>query len=100
MPTETSDTFADGIATRSPDPEALAVIRRGADRIIQVAEDEIREAMRWYFSDTHQVAEGAGAAPLAALARERARVAGRTVGVVLSGGNIDRELYAGVLGSG
>lgn len=100
VPTETADTFADGIATRSPDPEALAVIRRGADRIIQVAEDEIREAMRWYFSDTHQVAEGAGAAPLAALARERARVAGRTVGVVLSGGNIDRELYAGVLGSG
>lgn len=95
--TERADTFADGIATRSPDPEALAMIRRGAERVVQVSEDGLREAMRAYFSDIHQVAEGAAAAPLAALALERDRMRGRKVGVVLSGGNIDREAYAGIL---
>lgn len=97
VPTRVADTFADGIATRAPDPDALRVIRAGADRIVAVTDDEIREAMRWYFSDTHQVAEGAAAAPLAALGRERELQRGRRVGVVLSGGNIDRDLYRGVL---
>lgn len=95
--TERADTFADGIATRSPDPEALAIIRRGAERVVQVGEEGIREAMRACFSDIHQVAEGAVAAPLAALALERDRLRGRKVGVVLSGGNIDREVYAAIL---
>lgn len=95
--TERADTFADGIATRSPDPEALAIIRRGAERVVQVSEEGLKEAMRAMFSDVHQVAEGAAAAPLAALAQERDRMRGRKVGVVLSGGNIDREAYAGIL---
>ncbi len=95
--TERADTFADGIATRSPDPEALAIIRRGAERVVQVSEEGLREAMRAMFSDVHQVAEGAAAAPLAALALERDHMRGRKVGVVLSGGNIDREAYAGIL---
>jgi threonine dehydratase len=95
--TDRADTFADGIATRSPDPEAFARIRAGAARIVQVSDDSIREAMRHYFTDIHQVAEGAGAAPLAAALQERERLRGRKVGVVLSGGNVDREVYAEVL---
>ena len=95
--TDRADTFADGIATRSPDPDALAMIRRGAERVVQVSEEGIREAMRACFSDIHQVAEGVAAAALAALAQERDRMRGRKVGVVLSGGNIDREVYAGIL---
>jgi threonine dehydratase len=92
-----ADTFADGIATRNPDPDALAMIRAGADRIVAVTEEEIREAMRHYFSDTHQVAEGAAAAALAAVEREADLIRGRKVAVVLSGGNVDREVYAGIL---
>lgn len=97
--TETSNTMADGIATRVPHPDALAIILEGADRIVTVSEEEIRAAMRWYFSDTHNVAEGAGAAGLAALMQEREAMKGKRVGLVLSGGNIDREAYAAVLGA-
>lgn len=100
VPTEAADTFADGIATRSPDPEALSLIRRGADRVVTVSEEGMREAMRQYFSDIHQVAEGAAAAPLAAVAVEQERLRGRRVGVVLSGGNVDRPVYAEVLRGG
>jgi threonine dehydratase len=75
------------------------VICRGASRIVEVSEDEMAEAVRAYFDDTHQVVEGAGAAPLAALQKERDRMAGKTVGLILSGGNIERarflELLAG-----
>jgi threonine dehydratase len=91
-------TFADGLATREPHPDAIATICRGAARMVQVSEDAIAEAMRIYFDDTHQVAEGAGAAPLAALLEERARMAGKTVAVVLSGGNIERARFQRVLG--
>jgi len=97
--TETSNTLADGIATRVPHQDALALILAGADRIVTVSEEEIMDAMRWYFSDTHNVAEGAGAAGLAALRQEREAMKGKRVGLVLSGGNVDREVYAAILGS-
>jgi threonine dehydratase len=96
--TNSADTMAGGLAVRVPDPEALEVIRRGAARIVTVSEAEMRRAMRILFSDTHNVAEAAGAAPLAAALQERGRVAGRRVAVILSGGNIDRALFAEVLG--
>jgi len=95
--TESADTMADGVACRVPLEEALEVINRWAERIVTVSEAEIAAAMRFYFSDTHNVAEGAGAAPLAALLKERAAMERRRVGLVLSGGNVDREVYARVL---
>ncbi len=88
-----ADTQADGIATRQPDPDALAIIRAGASRIVTVTDDEIARAVRALWEDTHNLAEGAGAAPLAGLLAERARMAGRRVGVVLSGGNIDLDHF-------
>ena len=91
-------TFADGMATREPDAEAVAMICRGAARIVQTSDDEIAAAVRVYFDDTHQVAEGAGAAPLAALMQECGSLAGRRAGVVLSGGNIERARFLQVLG--
>ena len=95
--TPTARTFADGIATREPLAEVVNTIRKGAARFIKVSEDEMAEAMRVYFDDTHQVTEGAGAAPLAALLQERERMAGRNVGVILSGGNIERARFLQVL---
>jgi threonine dehydratase len=96
VPTDRADTFADGIATRVPVPESLDVILRGAEKVVTVSDQEIAEAVRWYFDDTHNVAEGAGAAPLAALAKDDPR-RGRRAGVILSGGNIDRGLFLRVL---
>src|SRR6516162_1763433 len=95
--TNSADTMAGGLAVRVPDPEALDIIRRGAARIVTVSEAEMRRAMRILFSDTHNVAEGAGAAPLAAALQERSRLAGKRVAVIQSGGNIDRTLFAEVL---
>jgi threonine dehydratase len=95
--TNSADTIADGLAVRVPDDRALAIIRAGAARIVTVSESEIRRAMRILFTDTHNVAEGAGAAALAAALQERDRLAGKRVAVVLSGGNIDRALFAEVL---
>jgi threonine dehydratase len=95
--TESAETIADGVACRVPDADALAIIFRWAERIVTVSESEIAAAMRHYFSDTHNVAEGAGAAPLAALLKERSAMERRQVGLVLSGGNVDREVYARVL---
>jgi len=95
--TNSADTMAGGLAVRVPDPEALDIIRRGAARIVTVSEAEMRRAMRILFSDTHNVAEGAGAAPLAAALQERSRLAGKRVAVIQSGGNIDRALFAEVL---
>ena len=95
--TATARTFADGIATREPNPEAITMICRGAARMVEVSEDSIAAAMRCYFDDTHQIAEGAGAAPLAALTQDREHLAGRKVGVILSGGNIESERYRAVL---
>jgi threonine dehydratase len=95
--TESADTMADGVACRVPLEPALEVINRWAEQIVTVSEAEIAAAMRFYFSDTHNVAEGAGAAPLAALLKERAAMERRKVGLVLSGGNVDRDVYARVL---
>jgi threonine dehydratase len=92
--TETCDTIADGVATRIPDPDAFEIIRRGAERVVTVTEDEIAEAMRAFYTDTHNLAEGAGAAPLAALLKEREAMAGRKIGLILTGGNVDLALFA------
>jgi threonine dehydratase len=91
--TETSNTLADGMATRIPDPDALAIIRKGASRIVQVTDEEIAAAIRAYWTDTHNLAEGAGAAALAAAMQEKARLGGKHVGLILSGGNIDFDLF-------
>ena len=95
--TNSAHTMAGGLAVRVPDPEALDIICRGAARIVTVSEAEIRRAMRILFSDTHNVAEGAGAAPLAAALQERDRLRGKRVAVIQSGGNIDRALFAEIL---
>jgi threonine dehydratase len=97
LETAWADTMADGLAVRRPIPEAFAVYSQGAARIVSVCDQQIAEAMRVYYTDTHNLAEGAGAAPLAALMQEREAMAGRRVAVILSGGNIDRAVYAQVL---
>ena len=97
--TNAADTLADGLACRTPDPAAVEAINKGAERIVRVSEDEILAAMGHYFTDTHNVAEGAGAAPLAALGQERDKMAGKKVGLILSGGNADRELFKRALGA-
>ena len=91
--TNSADTLADGMATRAPDEEPLHVIMKGASRIALVSEEEIALAIRAYWTDTHNLAEGAGAAPLAAAIKERSRLKGRKVGLILSGGNIDFDLF-------
>src|SRR5258707_5037708 len=98
--TDAADTFADGLAVRVPDATALAVIRAGADRIVEVSEAELAEAIGIYFTDTHTLAEGAGAAPLAALIKERARMQECRVGLIMSGQNIDRAVMREVLAGG
>jgi threonine dehydratase len=97
--TETSNTLADGMATRIPDPEALAVILKGASRIVQVTDDEIALAIRALWTDTHNLAEGAGAAALAAAFQDKTTLSGKRVGLVLSGGNIDFDLFRGWVGT-
>lgn len=91
--TPTANTRADGMATRLPDAGALEVIRKGAARIVTVTDDEVAAAIRAYWQDTHNLAEGAGAAPLAALLQESAAMRGKRVGIVLCGGNIDLALF-------
>ncbi len=97
MSTERADTMADGVACRVPVEEALETILRGAARVVTVPDEAIRDAMRALFSDTHNVAEGAGAAPLAAALKERTLNAGKRIALVLSGGNVDRDVFARVL---
>ena len=91
--------LADGMAVRVPVPAALEIICAGAERIVEVTDTEVEAAMRALFSDAHQVAEGAGAAPLAALLKEGDR-AGRRAAIVLTGGNVDRDVYARILAGG
>ena len=98
--TNSCDTVADGVSVRVPDADALAIILTGVERVVAVSEDEIEAAMRAYFADTHNLAEGAGAAPLAALIKEKDAMAGKKVGLVLSGGNVDTEVYRNILASG
>ncbi|MEX2616771.1 MAG: threonine dehydratase [Alphaproteobacteria bacterium] len=95
--TNSAYTFADGVACRATDPDALAIIRKGAARVVTVGEESIEAAIRAYYTDTHNLAEGAGAVPLAALLREKSAMAGKRVGLVLSGGNIDMDVYNGIL---
>ena len=92
-----AQTIADGMAVRVPDEDALALILAGVERVVAASDAELRAAMRAYYTDTHNVAEGAGAGALAALSQERSRMRGNRVALVLSGGNIDRELFAEVL---
>lgn len=92
-----SATVADGMACREPDPAALQIISRYASRIVTVEEEEIRAAMRCLFSDTHNAAEGAGAAALAALLQEKDRLHSRRAAVILSGGNVDTENFGRIL---
>lgn len=91
--------IADGIACRTPVEAALAIARHGAERVVQVSDNEVESAMRALFADTHNTAEGGGAAALAALLHEKERMRGRKVAVVLSGGNVDSNLFAAVLKS-
>lgn len=97
--TKTSNTLADGMATRIPDADAFALIRKGAARIVQVSDDEVAAAIRAYWTDTHNLAEGAGAAALAAALQEKAKLSGKRVGLVLSGGNIDFDLFRSWVGT-
>lgn len=92
-----STRLGDGMACRRPNSEALELIRRGVDRIVQVSDEELASAMRLMFECTHNTCEGAGAAALAAAVQEAPRIAGRTVAVVASGGNVDRDIFAAVL---
>ena len=95
--TNSADTFADGMACRVPMPEPFAIIRAGAARILEVTEDEIAAAVRTLYTDTHNVAEGAGAAAFAGLMRERDRQAGKRVAAILTGGNVDSDVLRTVL---
>jgi threonine dehydratase len=94
--TPSANTFADGIAVRVPVPIALDTIRAGAERVLRVSDDEVKAAVRHYYRDTHNLIEGAGAAPLAALLKNKQRK-GKRFAVIASGGNIDREAYLSAL---
>jgi threonine dehydratase len=85
------------VACSAPEPEALDIIWRHVARVVMVTDDEIAVAMRVLFDDTHNVAEGAGAAALAAIIQERRQLSGKRVAAVLSGGNVDRDVYREVL---
>ncbi len=85
------------MACRVPEPEALELILRGVDRIVQVSDDEVAAAMRMMFECTHNVCEGAGAAALAAATQEKTKLRGRKAAVIATGGNVDKEVFAQVL---
>ena len=95
--TETANTVADGLACRIPNPAAFDIIKRGAARIVRVSEDQVIESMGHFFTDTHNLAEGAAAAGLAGLLAEKDKQAGKRIGVVLTGGNVDRATMQTVL---
>lgn len=97
LPSPTAHTFADGVAVCTPVQEALDVFGVGAERFVAVTDDEVAEAIRIYWQDTHNLAEGAGAVALAALLQERETMNGKRVGVILSGGNMDQSQAAQVL---
>ena len=98
--TPAARTFADGMAVRVPVREAFDIYSRGAARIVAVSDAEVAEAIRAYYTDTHNLAEGAGAAPFAALMQERERMRGRRAGVILCGGNIDTDWFVTVMQGG
>lgn len=94
-----STELADGMACRVADPAALDILLPHIDHVVKVSDDEVAQAMRWLFTDTHNVAEGAGAAAFAAAWQEREQLKGQPVGVALSGGNVDADTFARVLAS-
>lgn len=94
---KSSTRIADGVAISHAHEVSFEILRHQLDQVVQVTDDEIEEAMRIIYSDTHNVAEGAGATALAALLKNKETWKGKRVGVVLSGGNVDREVYARVL---
>ena len=94
---DVGETIADGMAVRVPDPAAVEIILKYASHVVTVDEGEIQRAMRHLFSDTHNAAEGAGAASLAALLQESERMRGRRVALILTGGNVDGEVFARTL---
>ena len=96
---EVTTRLGDGMACRTPEPEALEVLWKHVDRIVEVTDDELAQAIAIIFQCTHNCAEGAGAAAFAAILKERRRLAGRKVAAVLSGGNIDRQAFASALGA-
>jgi len=98
--TNGAKTIADGMECRIPVDASVECIVAGADRIVQLSEDEIKQAMRIYYTDTHNVAEGAGAAALAALLKEKHLYTGKKAGVILSGGNVDKDIFMPILGEG
>ena len=85
------------MASRTPDAAALAIAKRGAERVVQVSDGEVESAMRALFADTHNTAEGGGAAAFAALLQEKDKMRGRKTAVVLSGGNVDSPLFSRIL---
>jgi threonine dehydratase len=89
--------IADGLACRTPNPQAMEIIWNNAARIVEVTDAEIAQAMRIYYQDTHNLAEGAGAAALAAALKENESRRGKRIGIILTGGNVDRETYQNVL---
>ncbi|HST07726.1 MAG TPA: threonine dehydratase [Gemmatimonadaceae bacterium] len=96
---DASTRIADGMACRTPVQDALSIAKAGAVRVARVSDDEVESAMRALFADTHNTAEGGGAAALAALMKERETMRGRSVAIVISGGNVDSDLFARVLQS-
>jgi len=92
-----STVLGDGMACRKPDAEAVAIVLANVERIVEVTDAELADAMRRIFAMTHNVAEGAGAAAFAAAWRERGSLQGKRVGLTLSGGNVDSEVFADVL---
>jgi threonine dehydratase len=98
VPGNRADTKADGIAVRQPDPNALRIILAGAERIVTVEDHQIAAAIAAYWTDTHNLIEGAGAAPLAALIQEREAIRGKRVALIASGGNIDLSLFRSWVG--
>jgi len=100
VPTTSALTFADGMAVRMPDATALEVIQRGTDHVVEVSDDQIAEALRIAYRTTHNCAEGAGAAALAGLIKERDQLRGRRAAVLMSGQNIDHTWLQTVLAGG
>ena len=92
-----STVLADGMACRIAEEDALTVLQAHLDHVVKVSDDEVAQSMRWLFTDTHNVAEGAGAAAFAAAWQEREQLQGLAVGAALSGGNVDASVFAQVL---
>jgi threonine dehydratase len=100
VPHPTTTRLADGLACSTPNPDALDHIQHGVERMVRVSEAEIAAAMRLAFTAMHNVLEGAAAAGLAAVLQERPTIAGRRIGLVLTGGNVDAAVFARVLAGG